>query len=302
MKTHVIQDGPDPRTTHELAALAPPSRRSLVKRHPMVTFFVLTYVIAWAGLPFNSFGAYSPLVSAVVVIALTDGRAGFRRLGSRILRWRVGWQWYAAAFALPLGTLAVSAGLNLGLGAPSPSLSQFSPWYAVLMVFVVNLVFPLGGPLGEEPGWRGFAQPGLQNGRSPLAATAILAVLITIWHMPLLLPAFGLHPIELLSTVAVTFWYSWLFNRSGGSVLITLLAHSVEGSVETSALWSGADSTRLITLWAFVASVIAVVLVIADWRFWSGKAKIQDSIANNQHADVEAAHRNHDGDRVSESR
>jgi membrane protease YdiL (CAAX protease family) len=236
----------------------------------MVVFFVLSYVIAWAWLPFGSFGAFSPLIAAVVVSAMAEGRAGFRRLGSRMLRWRIGWRWYAAAVALPLGTLVISSAVNVATGAPAPSLDQFTPWYAVLLLFAMNLVNPLGGPLGEEPGWRGFAQPGLQNNRSPLAATSIMAVLVTGWHVPLMMPAFGLRPIELLSTVAVTFWYSWLFNRSGGSVIPALVAHSVDASLETSTLWSGADTTRLITLWALAASTLAVVLVAADWRFWTG--------------------------------
>jgi hypothetical protein len=87
-------------------------------------------------------------------------------------------------------------------------------------------------------------------------------------HVPLMLPAFGLRPIELMSTVAVTFWYSWLFNRSGGSALITLISHSVEGSIETSTLWSGANTTRLITIWALVATTIVLTLLAVDRRFW----------------------------------
>jgi hypothetical protein len=51
-------------------------------------------------------------------------------------------------------------------------------------------------------------------------------------------------------------------------VLITLIAHSVEGSIETSTLWSGADTTRLITVWAVVAVAIAAALVVFDQRFW----------------------------------
>lgn len=243
-------------------------RSSLIARHPLVSFFALSYAIAWAPLPFGTFGAFAPLVSAVIVIALTDPRRGFRNLASRMLRWRVGWQWYVAAAALPLGTTLVSAAVNVGLGAPRPSLDQFSPWYAVPLVFAMNLVNPLGGQLGEEPGWRGFALPRLQGARSPFAATAILAVLVTGWHTALLLPAYGLRPIELLGTVAVTFWYTWLFNHSGGSALITLISHSVEGSIETSALWSGADTTRMITIWVMVACTVVVGLLVVDRRFW----------------------------------
>jgi membrane protease YdiL (CAAX protease family) len=241
----------------------------LVARHPLATFFVLSYAIAWAWLPFGSFGAFSPLVAAAVVIAITEGGAGFRRLASRLLRWRIGWRWYAAAVALPLGTLLMAGTANRALGAPAPSLAQFTPWHSVLLLFAMNLVNPLGGPMGEEPGWRGYAQPGLQQARSPLAATGIMAVLVTGWHLPLLLPTFGLRPIELLSTVAVTVWYAWLFNRSGGSVLPALVAHAVDASLETSTLWSGADASRLITLWAGVASALAIVLVAVDRRSWT---------------------------------
>ena len=78
----------------------------------------------------------------------------------------------------------------------------------------------------EEPSFRGFAQPELQAHRSPMAATAIMAVLVTGWHLPLFfMPVFNAHPIGIVTTVAVTFWYAWLFNHASGSSLLTLIAH-----------------------------------------------------------------------------
>lgn len=245
---------------------------SLVGRHPLVAFFALSYILAWAPLPFGTFLAFSPGIAAIVVIAISDPRNGFRDLASRMLRWRVGWQWYVAAVAFPLGVFAVSIAANLGMGAPRPSLGQFSPWYAVLMVFAVNMVNPLGAHLGEEAGWRAFAVPRLQVGRSRFTATCILAVLVAVWHAPLMLSNWGLRPIELLSTVAVTFWYSWLFDHSGGSALMTLISHAVEGSLETSTLWSGADTSRMITIWALVATVVVIGLLVADRSFWWSSA------------------------------
>ncbi len=266
MRTRVIQDGPVP--PQGPAPVQPPGR-SVVARHPLATFFVLSYALAWAWLPFGSFGAFSPLIAAVVVIGLAQGRPGYRRWAARMVPWRVGGRWYAAAVALPLGTLILAGSLNRMFGAPAPDLGQFTPWYTVLLLFAVNMVNPLGGPLGEEPGWRGFAQPELQRTRSPLAATSIMAVLVTGWHLPLLLPQYGLRPVELLSTVAVTFWYAWLFNHSGGSIVPALVAHAVDASLETSTLWSGSDTTRLVTLWAVVASTMSVLLIIGDWRSWT---------------------------------
>jgi hypothetical protein len=44
----------------------------------------------------------------------------------------------------------------------------------------------------------------------------------------------------------VTFWYAWLFNHTGGSVLMTLVAHAIEGSIQTEQLWTaGAAAARM---------------------------------------------------------
>ena len=183
---------------------------SAVRRHPLITFFLLTYAIAWGFLPFGSFTAFGPLVAALIVIPITQGWAGLQDLGGRMIRWRVGWIWYALAIGLPLAVFLLTVGLNVALGAGAPSLAQFSLWYVVIVVFAVRLIDPLDGPLGEEPGWRGFALPRLHTDRSSLLATLILALLVAVWHAPLLLPQFefGIHPIELLATFAITFWYA----------------------------------------------------------------------------------------------
>jgi membrane protease YdiL (CAAX protease family) len=231
-------------------------------------------------LPLGIFGATGPLIAALIVLAITEGWAGLRDLGSRMIRWRVGWYWYALAIGLPLAVFLLIVALNVALGAPAPSLARFSPWYAVIVVFAVRLINPLDGPMGEEPGWRGFAQPRLQASRSPLIATLILALLVAIWHVPLvLLPQFGGSPLELLATFAVTFWYAWLFNRTGGSVLMTIVAHSTQGSIQISALWAAeAAAARVILLEAVVWSVVAIGLVIFDWRFWRGPAPAQATV------------------------
>ena len=246
------------------------SARSVVRSHPMASFFVLAYALAWAWLPFGSFGAFSPLIAALVVASLADGTAGLRRLASRVLRWRVRWYWYLVAVAVPLGAITGAAALNVALGAPAPALDQVKPWYGVPLAFAMAMVNPLGGPLGEEPGWRGFAQPGLQQGRSPLAATGLMALLITGWHAPLMMAPFNLRPVELLGTAGVTVWYAWLFNRSGGSALVTLVGHAADASVETSTLWSGSDGATMVTLWCGLLCCVAAIVLVADRDFWRG--------------------------------
>lgn len=248
--------------------------RSALRRHPLVAFFTLTYLLTWSLVPVGSFFAPGPLLAAVVVIALTEGRPGFRRLGSRLIHWRVSWVWYLAAVGVPLAVHAFTIAANVGLRAGAPSLGQLTPVSGVLLVLAVRLVDPLDGPLAEEPGWRGFAQPDLQATRTPFRATLVLGVLVAGWHLPLwLLPQFGAGPTDVVSdslgSVAVTFWYAWLFDRASGSALLTLVAHAVEGSLQIEQYWVGGPASERTTgLYAAVWCAVALTLVLADRRSW----------------------------------
>ena len=96
---------------------------SAVRRHPLITFFVLTYALTWGFLPFGIFGATGPLIAALIVIPITQGVAGLKELGLRMIRWRVRWTWYALAIGLPLAVFLVEVALNVALGAGAPSLA-----------------------------------------------------------------------------------------------------------------------------------------------------------------------------------
>jgi membrane protease YdiL (CAAX protease family) len=247
---------------------------SFVRRHPMVCFFVLAYALAWGAIPWNSFFAPGALIAAIVVVTLSEGLPGLRRVGSRLIRWRVSWIWYALAIAVPLLVHLAAASMNVALGASPPSSSLLTPWYGLPLALGMHIISPFGGPLMEEPSFRGYAQPELQKNHSRLVATAIMAVLITGWHAPLFfMPVFAAHPIGFVTTVAVTFWYAWLFNHASGSSLLTLIAHGVEGGVETNDLWApGADLERLNFTYAIVWCLVALGLLVFDRRFWNKTA------------------------------
>ena len=55
---------------------------SVIRRHPVITFFLLAYVLTWAAIPWQSFFAPGVLVAALVVVSLTEGVAGLRAMGS----------------------------------------------------------------------------------------------------------------------------------------------------------------------------------------------------------------------------
>lgn len=79
-----------------------------MRQHRLVSFFGLAFVLSWWAWPLQATGVSAqpgfvpagPLLAALIVITVTDGIPGLRELGRRLLRWRVGWRWYAAAFGL----------------------------------------------------------------------------------------------------------------------------------------------------------------------------------------------------------
>ena len=244
---------------------------SIIRRHPVVTFFLLAYALSWAAIPWQSFFAPGVLVAALIVVSLTEGVAGLRAMGWRLIRWRVSWIWYVLAVAVPLSVKFASIGLNTALGAPAPHIAEFTVWYSLPMAIAINIVNPLNAQLPEEASFRGWAQPKLQTTRTPFAATVLMAIGVTIWHIPFfVMPQFGSSPIEATATVAVTFWYAWLFNHASGSSLLTLIAHATEGTIETSTLWqSAADTTRMTWLYCLVWCLVAVGLLLFDRRLWT---------------------------------
>ena len=254
---------------------------SLIRRHPVLTFFLLAYALTWGAIPWNSFFAPGVLISALIVVSLTEGVAGLRAMGSRLIRWRVRWVWYALAIAVPLSVKFAALGLNTGLGAPAPEIVEFHVWYSLPMAIGLNIISPMNAQLMEEPSFRGWAQPKLQTTRTPLAATALMAVGVTIWHVPFfVMPVFGSSPIEALTTVAVTFWYAWLFNQASGSSLLTLIAHATEGAIETSTLWQAtADTARVTWLYCLVWCAVAIGLLVFNRRFWTSRpAPVEDRV------------------------
>jgi membrane protease YdiL (CAAX protease family) len=103
--------------------------------------------------------------------------------------------------------------------------------------------------------------------RPALASALVLGLLVALWHLPLVM--FGwLGPIGLLSTVAITVIYVWLFNRTGGSVLLTLVAHAVQDSFNFGSLgYAAPDLDRAEYLYCLVV-VVAAALVLIDRTAW----------------------------------
>jgi membrane protease YdiL (CAAX protease family) len=104
-------------------------------------------------------------------------------------------------------------------------------------LYIVILL--LGGPLGEEPGWRGFALPRLQQRSGPLMASVIVGLVQGVWHLPLYLFIPGYNEagagviassvsfVEfVLATIPDAIVFTWMANNTRGSLLLTIMLHA----------------------------------------------------------------------------
>lgn len=266
--------------------------RSLIKQSPLVTFFLLAVILPWIGGPLSDWiynGTIlsivfalpvavlvaSPLLAALVVMSVCEGKAGVKRLLGQFTRWRVGLRWYAIALLLPPAIYLSAIYVNVFMGAPAPSMAQLGAWSTLLMTFALRLVNPFDGPMMEELGWRGFAQPRLQKRFSPLVANLILGVVVVLWHVRYLLGG-DYAWIYAPATLAFTLIAGWLYNRTGGSLLLALLLHVTDGLIRPQELgFVGVAATRIVWLPVMVYVAVATGLLITHWRWWAATADRQ---------------------------
>jgi membrane protease YdiL (CAAX protease family) len=247
-----------------------------IRRQPLPAFFVLAFAYSW--LPsltyaFTGTGptilSCGPALAAFTVLGVTDGKAGLKRLFRSMLKWRVGWRWWAAALLGPAVLAGLATGLNLALGAPTPSADDLGNWTNILPTALIILLVPVIGGAWEEPGWRGFALPRLLAERSALSASLILGTLWAIWHLPVYFVG-DQHWSDLVLVVVGTIVFTWLFQSAGASLLIAMVFHAMNNAVsgEYFSQWfDGADSTRQSWMLVLVWGVAAALVIAFARRF-----------------------------------
>jgi uncharacterized protein len=247
---------------------------SLVRRYPLTAFFVLACALSWwpwilysVGLSSTPIVGVGPFLAALLVLALTEGKSGVMGLLRRMVRWRVGLQWYAVALLLPIVVILAAAALNVFLlGAQrTSSVADLGGWSSFLLLFLLSLLIPGFAGTWEEPGFRGYALPRLQFRYSALIASLILGVLWAFWHLPFVVTGEQIWIDAILFIIEWSIVYTWLFNNAKGSVLIVMLFHAMNNTFSSafeSQMFSGADSVNQAWLRLALWGVVAIVLVI----------------------------------------
>jgi membrane protease YdiL (CAAX protease family) len=241
---------------------------SFIKRHPQAVFWGIAYVLNWGGwIMYMMFPSdlwqlliWGVALGGLFVAAVVDGRSGVKEFLSRIVRWRVGLQWYAVALLLPLAVRLAAFGLNLLTGAQMATAFQLPSWTDFLASFV--FIF-LTISLGEEPGFRGFSLARYLTTRTAVMASLIVGVLHAIWHLPIYVFG-GDPPITFIMVIFGSFIFTWLFNKTKGSVLIMMLFHA---SVDVwspifNPLFTGAAAMRQLYLLIALYGAVALLIVL----------------------------------------
>ncbi len=270
--------------------------KSLIKGHPVLTYFVLTFIFTWgcmaiavypSGFPITEeqFEISGPLVyvamlvgptgASMLLIGLLDGRVGFRDLLSHLIKWRVGTRWYAVALlTAPLMIITILFGLSLFSPEFQPTLFASDNKLAV-----VSSAILAGLAIGffEELGWTGFAVPRQKRHHGVLTTGLIVGVVWGAWHFlpfwesntfsatfPLLLllgQLFSwLPPYRILMV--------WVYDRTE-SLFVSVLMHASLMASLTALVPAGLSGVTLLTwilTWAAALWIIVAVVALSDWR------------------------------------
>lgn len=226
--------------------------RQVMQKHPLFSYFFLAYAISWIlFIPYvlGEWGVlqgdftllyilhtFGPTLAAIIMTAIIAGKDGVQELRRSIRQWRVPWPWYL--FIL----LGIPVMVFLGIIVQPGALAGFHDLTPLLLVgypFYFVATFFGGGPLGEEVGWRGFALPRMQKRYGALWGTLLLGVLWSGWHLVDFLTAskgggqgtgwnlfLTNFPVFTLAVISLAVIMTWIYNRTGGSIFMAILAHT----------------------------------------------------------------------------
>jgi membrane protease YdiL (CAAX protease family) len=233
--------------------------------------------LGWVRLPVSkellaTVGQFGPFVAAVLLTAIESGGPGLRDLLHRMLRWRVGLLWYGVALLLPPASLLCAIGIRALAQGQSLVMPQgVSP--EVVIHLLINLL--IGGALGEEPGWRGYALPRLLAKSSGMTASILLALAWAGWHLPLwwIADVPCSFPFYVIGIIPLTILFTWLHRNTNESVLIAMLFHASLNTALVRLPVRPAFETWTALLW-----VMAVLVVIVKPWSWLGPKRGSETV------------------------
>ncbi len=281
------------------------SIKSLIKSHPVLTYFILTFIFTWGCIamvisPGNfpitaqQSEAVGPLLyvgmlvgpsgAGLLLTGLLNGRAGFQELLARLFKWQVGARWFVIALlATPLLATTVLLGLSLFSPEFLPALFTTDDRTTLLLTGIMT-----GLMVGffEELGWTGFAIPRMRLRYSILTTGIIVGLLWGLWHF---LPFWerdsfsGAFPLALLLARLFS-WLPpyrilmvWVYSQTESLLVVMLMHASLVFSTLTlpSMELSGVPLLTWLIVWAVVLWVIVGLVAVVRGQYDSNSTSIE---------------------------
>ena len=260
-------------------------------RYPIVSFYILALLLGTgticlviqgvlpARLALSS--ALSASIAGIIMTAIIDGKTGLKMMLSRILIWRVGIGYWLFAILFLVPAVIFGSSLNPLFNGDPISLSNLKSAFNILPMLIV---FFIVAGLGQELGWTGFLLPRLQARFGALVSSAIRAILIGIWHLPLLIYS-GLQPYALADIpygiwiaqmgFLITFvtmilllmlpwsiFLTWIFNNTKGSLLLVAALHGSEIWLAYLMMSMGISPNKFDNYWGYGVVMVFTAIII----------------------------------------
>lgn len=266
--------------------------KTLVTRHPVLSYYALVFAISWGGIlagtgPAGFLGAKydpraltqfvylaalaGPSVAGALMTGLVAGWVGYREILSRFCTWRVGIRWYALALLLaPVLTTAILLLLSQTSPAFLPTILTTKDKSGVVLT---GVVLGLVVCFFEELGWTGFAVPTLRKRYGILATGLFMGLLWGLWHLPLFSGSASssgaVAPVLYLAVLLFSFLPAyrvlmiWVYDRTK-SLLVVMLMHASLTADQLILLPPAISGVSMLTFdLVFAAALWIIVIAIA---------------------------------------
>jgi uncharacterized protein len=255
--------------------------RRLARRHPIAMFLLIGLGLSWPVMiallvsgQDLSLGALLSVVfllgSATLVTALSEGRAGVRRLFAGAIRWRMGLaRFVVLVTAMPLLTLLVGGLTGTFRSPPEGWLGLVGSYLFQTFIFGLLIV-----NLWEETAWGGFMQARLMATRGLLIGSLLTAIPFFVIHIPLAFAEHGLNTtaeqaaLNLGLTALIAPFFRYLAGTqlidSGGSILAIGLLHASFNASGQISVVAGE--------WQYIPALIVLTLAVIAYRRVRGRS------------------------------